>query len=489
MAKRSRAKSVVNPQARYEAAGMGRRLKGWNPTPTGPNKAISNLNIIRNRTRDVGRNEWSGAAAVRSWTTNLIGTGIVPRPLTKNSALKLKLNALWNEWVRYADADGVLDFYGLQALGVRAWFSGGEFFVRIRPRRVEDDLTVPMQIQLIESEQVPMLDADNWPGMQVGNMIRSGVEIDRIGRRVAYWMYKAHPGDNAPLTINPQDIVRVPAQFVRHVYDPQRPGQLRGVSEMASVITRLRGVADFDDNVLERQRLANLFTMFVTKAAPSGHEDQLTGMPLSYGAGGEPIAALEPGMSQELLPGEDVRFSEPPDAGANYADFMRYQYLGVSAGQGLPYEILSGDIKDISDRSLRVILNEFHRLCEQKQWLVIIPQMCQPVRDLWSDMAMLSGALSASEAVEAKNVRWSPQAFAYVHPVQDVQAKQTEVEAGFRSRASVISEMGYDPEDVDEERAEDRQREETLGLRVEPVAPTGNHDRDNQDPNSELEGK
>ena len=168
---------------------------------------------------------------------------------------------------------------------------------------------------------------------------------------------------------------------------------------------------------------------------------------------------------------------------------MRYQYLGVSAGQGLPYEILSGDIKDISDRSLRVILNEFHRLCEQKQWLVIIPQMCQPVRDLWSDMAMLSGALSASEAVEAKNVRWSPQAFAYVHPVQDVQAKQTEVEAGFRSRASVISEMGYDPEDVDEERAEDRQREETLGLRVEPVAPTGNHDRDNQDPNSELEGK
>jgi len=471
MARKSKSRKLVDVQARYDAAGTGRRLRGWNPSSSGPNKAIANLATIRNRSRDSIRNEWSGASGVRSWTSNLVGTGIVPRPTTKSAALKEKLTELWSDWVRYADADGVLDFYGLQALGVRSWFAGGEYFVRIRPRRIEDGLAVPMQIQLIESEQVPQLDADTWPGMPAGNMIRQGIELDRIGRRVAYWMYKSHPGDLAPMTVNPQDISRVPARFVCHVYDPQRPGQLRGVSEMASVITRLRGVADFDDNVLERQRLANLFAMFVIKPMPSGYDDQLSGGALQYGMSGEPVAALEPGISQELLPGEDVRFSEPPDAGANYADFMRQQYLGVASGQGLPYELLSGDIKDVSDRTLRVVLNEFHRLCEQKQWLIIIPQMCQPIRDVWADMAVLSGVLSQADGIEAKKVRWSPQAFAYVHPVQDVQSKQLEVEAGFRSRASVISERGEDPEEVDAERAEDKERAIKLGIEMEPVDP------------------
>ena len=115
--------------------------------------------------------------------------------------------------------------------------------------------------------------------------------------------------------------------------------------------------------MLERQRLANLFTLFVIKPLPSGANDPMTGLPYK-GSLEEPIAGLEPGISQELLPGEDVRFSEPPGAGTDYADYIRAQMIGVSAGGGLPYELLSGDIKDISDRTLRIVINEFRRLCE-----------------------------------------------------------------------------------------------------------------------------
>src|SRR5436305_1495939 len=118
------AAQVAKPaiQARYDAAGMGRRMRGWTPPASGPNRAIVGLQNIRNRSRDVSRNDWSGESSIQKWTTNLIGTGIVPRVGAGTSkALKKNLTKLWKSWVKVADADGVLDFYGLQTLAVRAW--------------------------------------------------------------------------------------------------------------------------------------------------------------------------------------------------------------------------------------------------------------------------------------------------------------------------------------------------------------------------------
>lgn len=448
------------PQARYDAAGSGRRLRGWNPPSSGPNRAIESLPVLRNRTRDAERNEWAGASGTRAWTTNLIGTGISARPKTSDDAFKARQSVLWDTWCKVADADSVLDFYGLQTLATRNLVSAGEVFIRLRPRRPEDGLPVPLQIQLLESDMVPMLDVDAWPGMARGNKIRSGIEIDRIGRRVAYWMHRQHPGDRVS-TVDMQQLHRVPAQFVRHMYELLRPGQLRGVSEFAPILAKLRGVGNMDDAVLLRQELANLFTMFVTPASTSTDPtiNPVTGLPFTgVNAGGTPLATLEPGISQELSPGQTVEFSDPPDAGANYADFMRQQHLGVAAGPGVPYELLTGDIKDVSDRTLRVVINEFRRRCEQRQWQTIIPMLCQPARDAWADAAALIGAFTTQEAEEAKQVHWQPQGWAYIHPVQDAQGKRIEVDAGFRSRSSVIAERGDDPEQVDEERRADEAR-------------------------------
>jgi lambda family phage portal protein len=477
MARKNKA-NLAKATAKYDAAGTGRRLKGWNPGSTGPNLATQGLQTIRNRARDTSRNDWSGVQAARIYRTALVGTGIVARPMTKNVDLKKKLIGLWDTWSKSCDADGVWDFNGLQAMVVTSWFESGEVFARIRPRRVEDGLDVPMQVQLLEADMVPLLDTDSWPGLPVGSVIRQGIEISKIGKRTAYWIYRSHPGDKFIGSPSIGELVRVPAEFVMHVFEPTRPGQLRGVSSLAPVLTKLRGVMDFDDAVLERQKLANLFTMFITKALPSSVDgiDPITGNAVTYGSDGGAIAGLEPGTSYELMSGEDVKFSDPPDSGANYSEFMRKQTLGVAAGAGIPHELHTGDIKDVSDRSLRVIVNEFRRMCEQKQWLVVIPMFCQKVRDAWANAAFLSGMLLNSELADAKSVRWSPQGWQYIHPVQDVQAKQTEVEAGFRSRASVIAERGDDPDEVDQERADDLERADRLGLNpdsIDPIEPAG----------------
>lgn len=466
--------SGLNIVNKYDAAGTGRRMAGWQAPSSGPNKAITGLQTIRNRSRDATRNDWSGESGIQKWTTNLIGIGIVPR--FKRIASKPRKQAvidLWNDFVAKSDADCVLNLYGQQTLAVRAWLESGEVFVRQRMRRLDDDLPVPMQVQLIEAEFVPLLDADSWPGMGIGNRIRSGIELNRSGRRVAYWVFKEHPGDGTMTgTIDPSRLWRVPAEEIRHVYEPKRPGQLRGVSAMASVLTRLRNIGDYDDAVLERQKLANLFVMFITRQMPNvfdGDIDPLTNMPIDWGNSDNPLVGMAPGISQELDPGQDVKFSNPPEAGTTYSDYMRTQHLGTSAASGMPYEVFSGDIKDISDRTLRILINEFRRFAEQRQWQIIIPMFCQPVVEWFARAALLAGLVGESEVDAIVRCEHSPHGWQHIHPVQDPQGKQIEVDAGFRSRSSVIGERGDDPDEVDDERAADKKRSEDLGLTVDPV--------------------
>lgn len=453
---------------KYDAAGTGRRMKGWTPPSSGPNRAIQGLQNIRNRARDAVRNDWSGESATQKWVTNLIGVGITPR-LTRigSKARKQELNDLWARWTEYSDADSVLNFYGQQALVVRSWLDSGEVFVRKRTRRLDSGLEVPLQVQLIEAEFVPVFDADVWVGMSRGNKIRSGIELDSRGQRVAYWMHREHPGDDTMVDMS--KLLRIPASEVRHVYEVKRPGQLRGVSALASVLARLRSIGDYDDAVLERQKLANLFAAFITRGVGGDVDvDPLTNLPLEM-SGDQPLAGLQPGVVQELDYGQDVKFANPPEAGTTYSDYMRTQHLGTAAAAGIPYEVFSGDIVNVSDRTLRVVINEFRRFAEQRQWHTIIPMFCQPVRQWWTEACVLSGLVSMDEATDVAMVQWAPHGWAYIHPVQDVQAKQTEVDAGFRSRSSVISERGDDPETVDEERAADEQREKVNGLYSDPT--------------------
>jgi lambda family phage portal protein len=459
-------------QARYDGAGYGRRLRTWNAPPTGPNLAIQGQPKLRDRARDAGRNEWSGASGTRVWTTNLVGIGIVPRPTTKDPELKKRLTKLWSDWCAVADADGVLDYYGLQTLAVRSWLESGEVFIRLRPRRNEDGLPVPLQIQLLESDMVPMIDYDQAPGLPLGNRIRSGVELDQIGRRVAYWCYRIHPGDrdSGGGMANLANLSRVPISQMKHLFEPLRPGQLRGVTNLAPIIAKLRSVMNFDDAVLERQEIANLITMVITNTTNAQSQiDPLTGQPV--GSNRDGIEPLEPGTSLATLPGEDVKFVTPPDAGANYEGFIRQQNLGISAGQGTPYELLTGDITNVSDRTLRVIINEFRRHCEQRQWQLTIPAICTFVLNGWADAALFGGQLQPSEAAESRNVTWCPHGWAYINPLQDVNAQAIALQNGLTSRTHIITSRSDDAEEIDHERAEDQAREKSLGL-IDPLLAT-----------------
>lgn len=466
--------STKRVRNQYDAAKQGRRMAGWNAPSSGPNRALTGLQTIRNRNRDSVRNDWSGASGIQKWVTNLIGIGITPRfKRVMSKFRKQTIIDLWTDFVRECDADNVLNFYGLQALAARAWLESGEVFIRRRNRFESDGLTIPMQLQVIEADFVPLFDADSYNGLPANHKIRSGIELDKRGRRVAYWVYKEHPGDNAGKSIGQNDLVRVLASEMIHMYEPPRPGALRGVPVLTPVLARLRNIENYDDATLTRQQLANLIVAFITRKAPeiTGDEDidGLTGLPVDADGEGRPLVGLQPGLVQELDDGQSVEWSNPPEAGTNYSEYMRTQHLGTSAAVGLPYEIFSGDIKEVSDRTLRVIINEFRRHAEQRQWHILIPQMCERVIAWFAESAVLAGKILITEFDDVRRVEWAPHGWAHIHPVQDPQGKKLEVDAGFRSRSSVIGERGDDPDVVDEERANDMAREKELGLYVDPT--------------------
>lgn len=457
-----RPKAALSAQAKYDAAGQGRRVKGWNAPSSGPLRAVDGLVRIRDRARDATRNDWAGESGIQKWTTALVGVGITPRWENPDHA------AMWQEYVPICDADGVLDFYGQTALAVRSWLASGEVFIRRRPRREYPYV----QVQLVESDYVPMLDADQYAGLPEGNTIRQGIERDKYGRRTAYWMYREHPGDGLVTGPRAGDLIRVASSQVSHVFEPTRPGQLRGVSSLAPVLVRLRASMDFEDAVLDRQKLANLFVGFMTRAMPASWEgvetDPLTGLPVWYDKSGQPMAGIEPGAFNELAPGENVTFANPPEAGTSFPDYMRTTHMGTAAGQGLPYETFAGDIREVSDRTLRIVIQEFRRFAEQRQWHTVVPMVCRPVVRWWAQAQALAGRVSVRESEVLAAPEWQPHGWEYIHPVQDVQGKILARDAGFISTSSVISARGDDPRKVLAERKAD----EVSGLTPTPAATT-----------------
>jgi lambda family phage portal protein len=326
---------------------------------------------------------------------------------------------------------------------------------------------VGLQLQVLEPEHLPVhlnITAEN------GNLIRAGIEFDRLGRRVAYHLYRSHPEDGqlAPMSgTGDNSTTRVDAREIVHLYRPLRPGQIRGEPWLARALVKLHDLDQYDDAELVRKKTAAMFAGFVTRLTP---EDNLLGEGLPNG-NGVALAGLEPGTMQILEPGEDIKFSQPADVGGSYSEFLRMQFRAVAAAMGVTYEQLTGDLTQVNYSSIRAGLLEFRRRVEAFQHGVIVYQMCRPIWNAWMDQAVLEGALVLpGYATEAKAKRdyqackWIPQGWQWVDPLKEANAMKAAIRCGLMSRSEAISANGYDAEDVDREIAADNARADGLGL-------------------------
>lgn len=437
----------------FEAAQSNRRLRMFRPPRAHVNALLALAGPDLNaRARYLVRNNGYAQNAVDSWAANAVGVGLKPSSQIVTPTRKKSVQRLWLEWTDQADAEGLTDLYGLQRRAAREVFITGEVFVRFRPRRAEDGLIVPVQLQMLPSEMLPIEKNDVLGG---GNVVRQGIEFDAIGRRVAYHFHRRHPGDPTEPGLA-GETVRVPASEVLHVIDPVEAGQLRGVSRLAPAIVKLFLLDQYDDAELDRKKVAAMYAIFVTSPEDAD--------PLE----GDPADEVAPGQIVRLDPGEDVKIGDPADSGGTYEPFQYRTLLQVAAALGIPYPYLTQDMVKGNFSNSRLALMEFRRKVEAWQHSVMIYQFCRPVWQRFLDVAVLSGAIRLpsydARRADYQACKWLPPKWQWVDPLKDINAEIAEIESGLKSRGQAISERGFDVEEMDAEIAADRQREARLGL-------------------------
>jgi lambda family phage portal protein len=456
---RSRAAlQVIGQVARsYEGAKRTRRTSNWVAGGNAANAEIAPaINTLRNRSRDLVRNNPYARRAVAKLVSASIGTGIMARP-------EAAVAKVWKKWCAEADYEGQLNFYGLQAMIGRTVFESGECLVRRMREGSGYSGSVPLKLQVLEPDYI---DSTRVGPTDNGNYIIAGIEIDPGGRRVAYWLWDQHPGElvTFPMQLRSR---RVDAAEIIHVYEKERPGQLRGVPRLAVSMIKLRDLDDYEEAELVRKKIEACFAAFVTSPETSRPIAEAATTTDSATGKVTRTETVSPGMIEYLKPGEEVNFGSPNSA-LGYADYTASQLHAIAAGAGVTYEQLTGDFSRVNYSSMRGGTLEFRELVELWRWMYFIPMVCEPIFKWWVEAAYVAGKVRTNDY----DVIWTAPKFEWVDPLKDVQGEKLETISGFKTLSAILRERGEDPDEVFAEYKKERETLKQMGLTFDASAIT-----------------
>jgi lambda family phage portal protein len=433
--------------ARYEAATSGNRAAPGRVIRTDADAASAKRDNLAFIGRDLVRNSPFAGRIPQVVANNVIADGIIPKVRSKQKRLRAALFAAIEAHLDTTaiDADGRNNLYGLQRLAMNTIVESGEVLIRRRRRLATDGLPLPFQIQVLEADYICTA---HDVTLDSGNVVKYGIEYDPIGRRVAYWLYRDHPGTTGQwLRSSAPDLRRVPASELLHIYRVDRPGQSRGVSWFAPVAMMLQDFADYVDAQIMRQKIAAVFAAFRT----SPEADPLTPPGGDAAATPERFSTLSPGRIENLLPGESMVFGNPPGV-EGLDETTRMIMRGVASGVGITYEALTGDLSNVNFSSGRMGRMEMDRNVSSWQWLMMIPQMMQPIGAWVLEAYQVQNGVELPEDVK---LDWVPPHRVLVDPTREIPALIDQIRGGLASWSGTVRELGKDPERLIEEISED----------------------------------
>lgn len=444
--RRSIARMGLQEARSYEAAKVGRRTSGWHATGGSANAELGHgLSRIRNRSRDMIRNNEYAKRAVGVFASNVVGYGITITPENK------KESDAWLAWSDSldCDADGTDNLGGLLRLAASERFGAGEVLIRRRWRRTTDGYTVPLQLQVLEPDFLD--EFKTGPIGSNGNYCILGKEFDALGSCVAYWLYPQHPGELAGWNARSLESRRVPASEIIHYRKRDRPSAVRGVSELAVSLMRYRDLADYQDAEMIRKKMEACVVAIISSDKP----DKSLG--LDSGSAG--VERMRPGMISRVGSSESVTFNNPiPSSGGG--EFTRYQLHALAVGAGITYAQLTGDMSQANFASNRMGLIEFRQMVEQEQWLSMQPQVLQPIRKWFQEAAAMAGIPVGNRAKDKTSMPRKAQ----VDPLKDTLTYKEAIRAGGRTLSDVLREDGTTLEAYIAERKYELEALKTAGI-------------------------
>lgn len=433
----------------YAAAAYNRLNADWIMGPSSPDQELrADLRKLRDRARQLRRDNPFAARYVQLQEHGIIGPHgmtLQARVINARSKPNLRANALieeaWATWARpeSCTVDGRLGFAEVERAIVGVWKGEGEALVQL----VEQDRTPSnpfgFALQLIDPD---LLDEtfNDVPRTGRGE-IRMGVELDAVGRPVAYHLFTAHPAEVGASSAE-RTRRRIPASQIVHVYRPSRAGQTRGVTGFAPVMGKLKMLDGLEEAVLVLQRAAacKMGFLVVDPEKSAALEPETGATAVSWDA--------EPGKIEQLPAGFDFRTWDPGQPGADYDPFTRNVLRSIAAGLGVSYASLSGDLSQANYSSARVgMVDERDGYKADARFLVAL--FHDRVYRAWLRASLLNGAIPLpAEDPSRYPADWQARGFDWIDPEKDITASLLEVAAGVNTLTDIAASKGRDYADL-----------------------------------------
>lgn len=439
-------------------------MEGLPPSDLGINSAlIPNVAPMRGRVRSLRRSNPVVGKIHRAAVADIIGTGPTPRPKPENAALRRPIKRVWERWCRETN------FYAKLVTGVSCWWIAGEFLSRFRGRKPTDGLQVPLQLQMLSPDHLPLDKTEPYGG----NRIIAGVEFTPIDDVAAYWLYREHPGELFATGRFPGTPERIEARDILHVFEALEPGQVRGEPPFAGGIVRAHALDVHDFAQLERQKVGALYSGWFEE-----NEEGRPRMPPGAKEG-EDEEGLDDDEADEdgaldvtwragqigwAPSGFKFTQTTPPQLTNEYEAFQKTHHRALAGCGRVTYEQATGDYQGATYSSVRSGEMTQHRQCEQLLWTTLLP-WCHAVYQRVIREAVFAGVLPIrpseymADPAAFTDARWIPDGWPWVDPESEANAWVTLLDANLESRQGIAAVRGVDIEDLHDEQVEDLKRQ------------------------------
>jgi lambda family phage portal protein len=436
-------------------------IPDWNPSSSNADEALlPSLSALRNQSRDLDRNESLARGPIENYVTNVVADGLRPQAridhellgITEEKAREFERKAerIFELHMRKNTADfhGKANFQTVQAQVLRAALLDGDCIV-IRRHRERPHGILPTCLQLIEGARIRNPGVAKNPKTD----IREGVELDATGMPIAFHI--ARTGADHFLGT---ETVRVPrfdnagVPVVLHIFSKRLPEQSRGEPLLAPVIKKFKEISDYTEAEIRAAVVNAFFAIYVTSEMGSVFGDrasahlarQIEEKPKErkfqkFGPGG---------LMVDLLPGEKVDNGAPGRPNSNFDPFVQAVIKQIGIGLGLPYEVLTQHYSSSYSAARAAILEAWKTFKVWRAWLVA--EFCQPVWEWVISDAIERGLIDASGFDDPLkrhgwlSTQWAGTEMGSIDPLKDAKASEVEVNAGLRTRRSIVESQGRD---------------------------------------------
>lgn len=313
---------------------------------------------------------------------------------------------------------------------------------------------VKLDLRTIESEQIasPMLHRD------ANGHFTDGIEYDTAGNPTAYHLLKYHPGHFGRFgQIGlPTEFDRIPARQIVHWFRPSRPGQLRGVSELAACLPIGAQTRRYASAVLTAAEFAAMIAGVMTTDGTAGGQGadfkDMQEIELNRGA----LLSLPAGWKADQFEAK-----HPTGTYKEFADSKRNE---IARPVLAPFNVISGNSSGYNYSSGRLDHVPYHRIV----WIErdrFRDRVIDRLFRAWLEEAALVGIVPAElPPVDQWVWDWHWDGFASIDPNKDAQAVELRLRLNLTTLSEECAAEGKNWRDVVDQRAVERAYMKSKGI-------------------------